>query len=341
MRRKPRWLWCLCLLSLIVAVSGCGGDDESSAEAPAATEEAEESASLEGKELKIGFVSTGLDDLGVQVAIKKMEEQGVKVTKTDFAEQEQSVPAMVRGTIDVVNHLAATAAAAAINEGAEIQMIAGYTKNRWVMVTNPEITDLQGLEGKRIGVHSDASFTKAVASYYLKEAGVEGKLMIVPGSEVRAQALAKGQLDATVISLEDVITLGEQFPGKFKELAYFAKDYPDIVDLGTVAGKQWIEKEPELAKAWVAALSEGYAEIQDIAAAQAVAEEHYSDFAPTPEILEEQIKQLVEGGFYPADAGLTPEQCKSTIAFTIEAGQVEGDAANVDDSKYCTYELVG
>jgi NitT/TauT family transport system substrate-binding protein len=335
---KPRLLWCLCLLSLVVALGGCGGDDESSAEAPAA---AEEGGSLEGKELKIGFVSTGLDDLGVQVAIKKMEEQGVTVTKTDFAEQEQSVPAMVRGTIDVVNHLAATAAATAINEGAEIQMIAGYTKNRWVMVTNPEITDLQGLEGKRIGVHSDASFTKAVATYYLEEAGVEGKLMIVPGSEVRAQALAKGQLDATVISLEDVITLTEQFPGKFKELAYFAKDYPDVVDLGTVAAKRWIEEEPELAKAWVAALSEGYAEVQDPAAAQAVAEEHYSDFAPTPEILAEQIKQLVEGGFYPEDAGLTPEQCKTTIAFTIEAGQVEGDAANVDDSKYCTYELVG
>lgn len=347
MRLKRVPLLVLLMVASLFLATSCGGsgeagdDQQAAGGEPEATVDAGGAVDLAGSRIRLGFTSTGFDDLPIWPAIAKLEEQGIEVERAEFAEQEQTVTEMDRGNLDVTINLATPTVIAGVNQGAGVKVIAGYTKNRWVLVATPEIQELADLAGKRIGVHSETSFTKAVADYYIEQNDIEGaELAIVPGSDVRAQSLARGQLDATVIGLEDFLTLEEQFPGRAHVLANFAEDYPDLMAFTTTASEQWVDENPELAQAFVAALLEGFRAVSESEAALETAREQYADFAPSESILEAQVGALVEGGYFPDDGQLTPEICRDSVAFMISVGQAEGDASSVDDSQYCRYDVI-
>jgi ABC-type nitrate/sulfonate/bicarbonate transport system substrate-binding protein len=209
-----------------------------------------------------------------------------------------------------------------------------------VLASTMKLTGPQDLAGKRIGVHSEASLTKALAQYYLEKNSIDdAKLLIVPGSDVRVQALSKDQLDAAVVSLTDYATLEEQYAGKFHTLVDFSKELPDLMAFTVTASDKWVDENPELAQTFVTALVNGFKKVSTLDEAMKYANEHYADFAATPELLETQVKLLVDGGYFPADGQLTPEVCKGSIQFLTDVGQIEG-LTTVEPDKYCRYDVI-
>ncbi len=331
-----------CLLVGLVVLAGCGDDDDaadSPAEVPETTVEGTTS-DLSGRTLRIGTSGSGIDDLPLFVAIELLEEQGIEVEMTDYAEQEETVRAMASGDIDVTAFIASSTAIGGINQGAAIDIIAGYTKHRWALVGATGFDTVESLEGRRVGVHSESSFTKAVADHYLDTYQIDAEVLIVPGSEVRAQALANGQLDATVISLDDFLFLSDQFPGAFTVISEFGDELPDLISGVTTAAESFLEEQPDLALAYLVAYLEGIRTVNDLEEAQRVAVENIADSAPSAELLQQQVEMLVSGGFYPEDGHLSEATCSATLTFLIEAEQVEAGGSSSDDETYCRYDLL-
>jgi hypothetical protein len=46
-----------------------------------------------------------------------------------------------------------------------------------------------------------------VAEYFADQCGYEFTKLVIPGSEVRAEALAQGQIDASILNLADIMQL--------------------------------------------------------------------------------------------------------------------------------------
>jgi ABC-type nitrate/sulfonate/bicarbonate transport system substrate-binding protein len=296
--------------------------------------------SLDGKVLRIGFLSTGPDDLPIWPAIDALEEQGVTVEITEFAGEDVSVPALASREVDVNWNTTTAATVAGVEAGAPITIVASHTRNTQSLVSRADIDSPEDLAGKRIGVHSELGFSMALVQNYLDEQGIEAEVLIVPGSENRAAALASGELDAAGVSVQDFAVLDGQHPGEFIVLEPFAETLPDLMPLATQASVEFIEEEPELAAAFVDALVDGFATVNDLETAQAIAREQYPDFAPTEELLDRQVQVLVEGGYFPEDGLLTPEICRATVEWLIEAGQITDVEPPVDDTRYCRYDLI-
>jgi ABC-type nitrate/sulfonate/bicarbonate transport system substrate-binding protein len=331
--RILRWA----LLGLVACAAlaiGAGGSDSDQEQGASSS-----GGGISGQTLTIAFPSTGLDDLAIWPAIDALEKQGVKVERKEYAEQEDIVLALTKGDVDVAVNMATPTVVSGVEKGAPIKIISSYTKNSQILVARNGIEKPEDLNGKRIGVHSETSFTKALVEYYQKEHDVSGQVLIVAGSENRAQALGKDQLDASVISITDFATLESQYAGQFHVLEPFTEALPDLVAFSVVSADKWVDDNHDLAAAFVKALLDGYATVSDKATAMKYAKEHYSDFMPSQELLEKGVSLLVDGGYFPQDGLLTPESCKASVEFLVGVGQIEG-LNTVQDDKYCRYDLV-
>jgi ABC-type phosphate/phosphonate transport system substrate-binding protein len=334
-----RWMvLTLLIVPIALFAAACGSDSES--EAP--DEEAAQTGgggSLEGEVIRLAFPSTGLDDLAIWPAIETLEEQGVEVKTTEFAEQEDIVLAMAQGEVDIAVNMATPTVVSGIEQEAPIKIISSYTKNTQILVARNGIDEPAQLAGQRIGVHSEASFTKALAEYYQQENDIEAKVLIVPGSENRAQALGKDQLDASVISVTDYATLQDQYPDRFHVLESFTETLPELVAFSVAAPDAWLEEKQAVATAFVEALIGGFRTVSTFEPAMRYAQEHYSDFMPSQELLEQGVQLLVDGRYFPEDGLLTPETCTSSVEFLVSVNQIEG-LQDVQGDKYCRTDII-
>ena len=105
-----------------------------------------------------------------------------------------------------------------VNEGAAIVDVMATQRPTWALVSRNEIGTIEELAGLTMGVHAETSFTKAIADYYDAQYDLGMTQVIVPGSEVRAEALANDQIDASVIDLPDIVTLAATYPDSFNVL---------------------------------------------------------------------------------------------------------------------------
>src|ERR671915_600689 len=76
--------------------------------------------------------------------------------------------------------------------------------------------DWQSLDGETFAVHSRGSTSEALAHIIGQEGGIEfGEISFVPGAEVRAQALLRGNVKAAVLDIPNKNYVMGEAPGKF------------------------------------------------------------------------------------------------------------------------------
>ena len=66
--------------------------------------------------------------------------------------------------------------------------------------------------------------------------------MIIPGSDVRAEALMRGQLDATPAEIGDVLNILSAKPGQFHVLISYAKTFPQLIGSMYFARADYVQK---------------------------------------------------------------------------------------------------
>lgn len=183
---------------------------------------------------KIRFAYPSVADMGdvpSLLAWQQLKAQGYEVSPRNFSKTDLAVQAVVGGEADM-GAAASIAVIKAIEQGLNLKIFAEQVRNEWQLMTPVSIREPKQLEGKRVAYHAPFSLTEALVKWMAKYYKITPKWLIIPGSEVRAEALMRGQIDATPAEIADVLNLLESKPGQFHILISYAKIFPEL--FGTV-----------------------------------------------------------------------------------------------------------
>ncbi|WP_099041403.1 ABC transporter substrate-binding protein [Mycobacterium neglectum] len=315
-RIVARTLAGLSVAALALAACGSGGGGESSG----------------GGETLQAIAGTNVDFISlVPIAAWKIleEEEGIKVEQRFVEDGATAIQGMQQGAAVIGTNIGVNTGVPAVDNGATIVDVVGTQRPTWALAVAPDINNFSDLEGKRIAVHGETSFTRAVAQYYAKEEGFTYEELIIPGSDVRAEALAKGQIDASVIDLPDVVQLSKEYPGSFKVLSTFGEQFPDLIEQDLWLSKQWATDNPELATKVVKAIVQANRKLtEDPAWGLEIAKESLPDMDPG--VLEDLVNEYSERQIWSTDGGITPDKAQTTLQFFQDVGEINIGAADAN-----------
>lgn len=193
-----------CLTVLALALTGCGGAD---------------TAAQGGKgaiRVALGDIES-VETLALFIALDRVRERGVDVTIQELADEDLAYQAVVNGQSDV----GLGAPYGLIEENAApLRIVCQLAKAQYYPVADKKAyPDWQALDGETFTVHSRGSTTEALARLVEAEEGIKfGEISYVPGSEVRAQALLRGNVKAAVLDIPNKNYVMGEDPGRFHVL---------------------------------------------------------------------------------------------------------------------------
>jgi len=268
-----------------------------------------------------------------------LAEQGIEVDQQYVEDGSIAIQALAQGEAQVATNIGVNVGLLAVQEGASIIDVMATQRPTWALVSRNEISSIEELAGLIMGVHGETSFTKAIADFYDEEYSLGMSQLIIPGSEVRAEALANDQIDASVIDFPDIVRLEATYPGSFNVLATIGETLPDLIEQDIWMNQSWIDENPELAQEVVSALVEGIRRLRDDNDyALSLASELLPD--EDPAVLGELIAAYTDRGIWDPNGILTEETAQFTIEFFADLGEIDVDPATVDLNEFFNFALL-
>jgi NitT/TauT family transport system substrate-binding protein len=179
-----------------------------------------------------------IDELPLLVAAERAKKRGVDVEIISFKNEDIATQAVINGQADIGQ---GTPYAALENVKVPIRFFYQLsTLQFFPIVNNENYKGWKDLDGQEIAVQGRGSGTEAIMNLMAKEHGIKYKsVSYVPGSNVRALALLKGTIKASILDSTNKNLVMKEAPGKFT-----------VLPLGTVkasdeslfATKEYLEK---------------------------------------------------------------------------------------------------
>lgn len=270
-----------------------------------------------------------VETLNLFVALERVRERGLSVELIELTSEDLATQAVVNGQADV-GIGAPYALIQRVN--APIRIFYQLQTLRFFPVVNAEMyPDWQALDGQPFTVHSRGSGTEAAARFIEAREGIEfSEISYVPGSEVRATALLRGNVDATFLDIPNRNFVMGEAPGEFHSLPM-----PDISasDEALFANVEWLENNEEAVQVLLEELLATWREINENPSFLMEERERLGLLQDIPAELEEEILPYyevgVESDLFPTDGG-GREAAESDFEFYTAAGQLEGDPESLD-----------
>ena len=162
---------------------------------------------LGAKDINLGWSGQGSwSTLPYIVATERgfFEKEGLKFRLITFRGTNLMLTALLAGELDYATILPFLTGASA--RGLPVKILAAVTKSSsYVIISRPEIENIKGLKGKKIGINSFGSSADYAAYAAVSRSGLDPyrDVTILPiggGSPERFAALASGSVDATVVT---------------------------------------------------------------------------------------------------------------------------------------------
>jgi ABC-type nitrate/sulfonate/bicarbonate transport system substrate-binding protein len=309
MRRQLSLALCIGLV-LLMALQAC-------APAPAAED---------GKEVKQIHVaydsSVDIGKIPSLLALEKMRDYGYDVSPKFYPDSVTAIQAVLTGDCDL--GMGDTVAVILANEaGQSFRIFALEEGNQFALVSPVSITDPSQLTGKKVAYHSPASMTRGLAYLAAETYGFEPEWLVMEGSEVRAEALLSGEIDATVIDYEQTVNIQLEAPGEYHVLVSFADEFPGLMGNGLFARAEDLEADPDLYDAMVEALLLTFRRVNS-------EPDYLFDEVPKflpgaeqePDRLREMIQYYIDYNVWDGN-GFTKEAAADTEELYVEVGDLE------------------
>ncbi len=291
-----------------LALSSCGGDDQPT----------EQSGGSGGTSATLGFSGWSIAYLPTAIAIDRLAEQGFEVEAVALGGNPNQLQAFAQGEVDIA---AIAQVMDLMDQGLPAKFFLAGNTNEFVMVSRAEFPDCESLDGKVVGIQSEASFVGQLAvQWFANECPAAApQITVVEGSENRLAALLQGQMDASPIDLQDWTLLNAERPGEFVIVEDFTTTLP-IMRGAFAATPEWLEANPELATAWVATHLEVY---RDVYADPSILVDKAAELLPEvdPDLLPAVVDAFVSAESWPVDGGLGEDDVQSTIDFFDADGE--------------------
>jgi NitT/TauT family transport system substrate-binding protein len=312
-------VWALvATLALGLALAACGDDDAGS-----------DSEGGGGGSIRVALGDIeSVETLALFIAMERVRKRGTDVELIELADEDLANQAVVGGQADV--GLGAPYGLIQ-GSGAPLRIVCQLQRIRFFpVVDKAAYPDWQSLDGETFAVHSRGSTSEALAHIIEDEEGIEfGEISYVPGAEVRATALLRGNVKAAVLDIPNKNFVMAEAPGKFHTLPVPDTEASDEVLFGNTA---WMEENQqslqvlleEILKVW-----------QSMVENPEFVVEERERLGLLPDLPAELEKELLPYYEQAADEGLFTEDCggepaaKEDFVFYAEAGQLEGDPADL------------
>jgi len=274
-----------------------------------------------------------IDELPLLVAAERARARGVDVEVTSFKSEEVATQAVINGQADVGQ---GTPYAALQKVGVPIRFFYQLSALQFFPVVNKEsYKGWKDLDGQEIAVQGRGSGTEAIMILMAKEHGIKYKnVSYVPGSQVRALALLKGNIRATILDASNKNLVMKEAPDKFIVLplgnvkasdeALFATT--DFLDKNQAAVRIFLEELTKVARAvngnpsWIVGERKKLGLLKDL-----------------PPKLEGEVlpfyQEAVKNGIFPNDGG-GESAAKNDLEFYSLSGAIKGDNPKVEDFWY-------
>jgi NitT/TauT family transport system substrate-binding protein len=155
-----------------------------------------------------------VDELPLLVAVERAKKRGVTVEVTAFKSEELATQAVINGQADVGQ---GTPYAAIQKVSVPIRFFYQMSALQFFPIVNTEFyKSWKDLDGQEIVVHARGSGTEAIMRLMAKEHKITYKnVSFVPGSNVRALGLLKGNIKASILDATNKNYVMKEAPGKF------------------------------------------------------------------------------------------------------------------------------
>lgn len=158
-----------------------------------------------------------VESLNFLTAIENVKARGVDVKVTYFKSEDVAAQAVVADQADIG---VGTPYALLQKVNAPIRIFYQLSALRFFPVVNTDhYKGWKDLNGQEMTVHSRGSGTEAIMKLMAQKHGIEySRISYVPGSEVRAGAMLKGTIKATIVDAANRRVLMDKGKGKFMVL---------------------------------------------------------------------------------------------------------------------------
>ncbi|MEL3945415.1 ABC transporter substrate-binding protein [Streptomyces sp. LNU-CPARS28] len=258
-------------------------------------------------------------------AVDAVRRQGHDVDVVELAAPELAIEGIALGDY-AISAEATGPALSAIEQDAPIKIIADVVGNQWALYGRPGVTSCDDLDQRPFGIFSAGAVATAMAKDWVRThcgADRRPRYLTLGGSDVRAQALASGEIDATPLEVADAVALGSSpEPGAagLTKLADFARTLPDLHPQTVYANADFLADHREVSQAFVTALVREHARINarpghlERLVRRYLPQEDEADVARV-------AKRYRAARLFDAGA-LTPRNVQGTIDFFARAGVI-------------------
>jgi NitT/TauT family transport system substrate-binding protein len=271
-----------------------------------------------------------IDELPLLIAADRAKARGVDVEITAFKSEELAAQAVVSGQADV-----GQGTPYALVEKVNVPIRFFYqlsTLQFFPVVSKEHYKTWKDLDGQEIAVQGRGSGTEAIMVLAAKQHGISYKsVSYVPGSQVRAGALLKGTIKATILDAPNKSLVMKEAPDKFLILPLGELKASDEALFATTA---FLEKNQAAVAVFVEELIRVNRAINASPKFAADERTKLGLLKDLPAKLDAEIMpfyaEAVQGGIFPNDGG-AGSAAKNDLEFFKLAGQIKGDTPKADD----------
>ncbi|HEX2283007.1 MAG TPA: ABC transporter substrate-binding protein, partial [Thermomicrobiales bacterium] len=227
-----------------------------------------------------------------------------------------------------------------IQAGAPIKLLVEQAANEWSIVVTNDIQTCADLDGKRLAIHSEGSISGAMVRAYIASEcpEAEPEFLIVPGSENRAAALLAGEIDATPAELADKVILVGENPDRFRVLANFAEDLPNLITSVYSTNTELGEDDQAIVRAFLRELLTVHRNVASDPSILGAAAVEYLDSDPAEAATAAEAYLAIDA--FALDGGLDPDSVQYTLEFLEGAEQLEPGLTPQDAAAFDILESV-
>jgi ABC-type nitrate/sulfonate/bicarbonate transport system substrate-binding protein len=279
------------------------------------------------KKIRFAYPSSAdMGDIPSLLAWEQLKKQGIEVIPTFFPKTDLAVQAVAAGEADM-GSAAGIAVVKAVESGMNLRIIGEQVRNEWQLVTPVSFKDPKQLDGKRVGYHAPITVTEALVKWMANYYKITPNWMIIPGSDVRAEALMRGQLDATPAEIADVLHILQAKPGQFHVLISYAKVFPQLIGSMYFAREDYVQKNTALVETVLEAILKVHRAAEE---RSSLIKENALRLLPEtkPELVDATAATYKELRIWDINGGAGKDRGEASIKFFEESGLLKKNAVS-------------
>ena len=311
---------CAFVAMLALALAACGDDDDSGGSS--------EGGGGGSIRVALGDIES-VETLALFIAMERVRKRGTDVEVVELADEDLANQAVVGGQADM-----GLGAPYGLIEGsgAPLRIVCQLQRLRFFpVVDKAAYPDWQALDGEPFTVHSRGSSTEALARLVEQKEGIEfGEISYVSSSEIRANALLRGNVQATMLDIPNKNYVMSEAPGQFHVLPLPKTGASDEVFFGNT---EWLKQNEKTVQILLEETLTVWREIEKDPSYVMKERERLGLASDIPPELEKEIlpyyKQAAEENLFTQDCG-GREAAREDLEFYHTAGQIQDDPATLD-----------